>query len=84
MDLLEEVHAALQPMMDRGIVVYIRQSRGIPTPVPEGVPVPPAFFAYVGDEDPKDHVAEVQQLIDAAGLGGRVNVSLHSGTGPPI
>jgi hypothetical protein len=84
MDLLEEVQSALQPMIDRGIVVYVRESRGIPPPIPEGVPVPPTFFAYVGDEDPKDHVAEVIQLIYAAGLMGRVKVDMQSGQGPTI
>lgn len=72
MDLLKELHEALQPMVDRGIALHVLHTSD------------DHFIVYIGDRNPTEHIAEVNMLIFRAGLGGLVNVAVASGEGPPI
>jgi hypothetical protein len=72
MDLIEEVHLALKPLIDSGAVLDVRRSPGH------------GFIAFVGDQDPAVRKPEIDRLIEEAGLAGKATVSVEAGHGPTV
>jgi hypothetical protein len=71
--LLEEVRLALKPLVDRGIVLDIQESRDLASPRKRG------FLATVNAPEPRGYLPEVRHLLYEAGLTELANVSLESG-----
>ena len=71
MSLIDDVRRALQPLMERGIVIDVRWG------AQAGVPEKKIFLVTIDAPDPESQRAEIERLIEEAGLADRVLAHLH-------